>query len=62
MGHMYFNRTLEDWIGFRINDRTKYDLSISSGLAVLSIQAPVKEKKVTDMSEAVFFRRVQVNR
>ena len=29
-GSMYFNRTLEDWIGFKIDNRTKYDLSISS--------------------------------
>lgn len=62
MGHMYFNRTLEDWIQFKISDRTKYDLSISSGLAVLSIQAPHKEVKKANMSEAVFFRRVSVSR
>lgn len=37
-GKMYFNRTLEDWIGFKINDRTKYDLTISSGLALLAAQ------------------------
>ncbi len=33
MGKMYFNRTLEDWIGYQINNRTKFDLTISSGLA-----------------------------
>ena len=35
-GKMYFNRTLEDWIGFKIDKRTKYDLSISSGLAIMA--------------------------
>ena len=25
IGNMYFNRTLEDWIGYRIDKRTKFD-------------------------------------
>ena len=55
-GKMYFNRTLEDWIGFKINDRTKFDLTISSGLALLAAQ---KSKPVerTDFTEKKFFRR-----
>jgi hypothetical protein len=55
-GKMYFNRTLEDWIGFKINDRTKFDLTISSGLALLASQ---KSKPVerTDFTERQFFRR-----
>jgi hypothetical protein len=35
-GAMYFNRTLNDWARFNINDRTKYDASISSGLAIMA--------------------------
>jgi hypothetical protein len=35
-GNMYFNRTLNDWARFNINDRTKYDASISSGLAIMA--------------------------
>jgi hypothetical protein len=35
-GSMYFNRTLEDWAKFDINNRTKYDASISSGLAIMA--------------------------
>jgi hypothetical protein len=35
-GGMYFNRTLNDWARFNINDRTKYDASISSGLAIMA--------------------------
>ena len=35
-GNMYFNRTLNDWAGFDINKRTKFDASISSGLAIMA--------------------------
>ena len=35
-GTMYFNRTLNDWARFDINNRTKFDATISSGLAVMA--------------------------
>jgi hypothetical protein len=35
-GTMYFQKTLEDWARFNINNRTKHDASISSGLAVMA--------------------------
>lgn len=35
-GDMYFNRTLNDWANFDITKRTKYDASISSGLAIMA--------------------------
>ena len=54
MGRMYFNRTLEDWIGFKINDRTKYDLTISSGLALLASQKVEKKIKRTNFNEKTF--------
>tara|TARA_R110002020_G_scaffold193468_11_gene393842 strand:- start:3737 stop:5986 length:2250 start_codon:yes stop_codon:yes gene_type:complete len=38
MGSMYFTRTLEDWAKFDVNNRTKYDASISSGLAIMANQ------------------------
>ena len=38
MGTMPFVRTLEDWAKFDINNRTKYDASISSGLAIMACQ------------------------
>jgi len=38
MKSMYFNRTLEDWARFDINNRTQYDASISSGLAIMACQ------------------------
>ena len=50
MGTMYFTKTLEDWAKFDINNRTKYDAAISSGLAIMANQkhlytpAPQKSK------------------
>jgi hypothetical protein len=35
-GDMYFQRTLEDWSKFNINNRTTHDASISSGLALMA--------------------------
>jgi len=35
-GNMYFNNTLNDWARFDINKRTKFDATISSGLAVMA--------------------------
>jgi len=35
-GDMYFQRTLEDWSRFNINNRTTHDASISSGLAIMA--------------------------
>jgi len=35
-GTTYFQRTLEDWAKFNINNRTKHDASISSGLAIMA--------------------------
>jgi len=52
MGIMHFHRTLEDWAKFDISNRTKFDASISSGLAIMANQkhlyTPTKEKsKIT---------------
>ncbi len=35
-GDVYFNNTLNDWVKFDINKRTKYDAAISSGLAIMA--------------------------
>ena len=59
MGKMYFNETLEDWIGFKIDKRTKFDLTISSGLALLAAQKS-KEKPQKSFSEKQFFRKYNV--
>ena len=58
-GLMYFNKTLEDWIGFKIDDRTKFDLTISSGLALLAAQKS-KPKARVSFSEKKFFRKYNV--
>ena len=36
IGDVYFQRTLEDWAKFNINNRTSHDASISSGLAIMA--------------------------
>ena len=38
MGDCVFTRTLEDWAKFDISNRTKFDASISSGLAIMACQ------------------------
>tara|TARA_Y100001972_G_scaffold127938_1_gene186516 strand:+ start:16 stop:1236 length:1221 start_codon:yes stop_codon:yes gene_type:complete len=35
-GDMYFQETLSDWAKFNINNRTKHDASISSGLCIMA--------------------------
>jgi hypothetical protein len=35
-GDLYFNRLLNDWAKFDINKRTKFDATISSGLAIMA--------------------------
>lgn len=52
IGNMPFNRTLESWAKFNINDRTKYDASISSGLAIMANQKHLyqPEKKQSKIS------------
>lgn len=54
---MYFNRTLEDWINFRIDNRTQYDLTISAGLALLAAQRTKKKKVRTSFDNKTFFRK-----
>ena len=48
-GDMYFQRTLEDWAKFNINNRTSHDASISSGLALMACNkhryTPVNKRK-----------------
>jgi hypothetical protein len=57
VGSMYFNRTLEDWIAYKIDKRTKYDLTISSGLALLAAQKVEQQKVKSNFEEKQFFRR-----
>jgi len=47
-GNIYFNQTLNDWSKFDINNRTKFDATISSGLAIMAcnknLYRPTSEK------------------
>ena len=58
-GNMYFQKTLEDWAKFNINNRTKYDATISSGLAIMACNKnkyrPVAERKI--ISSNLGFKR-----
>mgnify|MGYP003146750979 FL=1 len=49
---MPFQKTLEDWARFDINNRTKFDATISSGLALMASQKHlyVPDKKVSKIS------------
>jgi len=53
-GNTYFQRTLEDWAKFNINNRTKHDASISSGLAMMACNknryTPVAKRTVSKVS------------
>lgn len=46
MGNMYFTKTLEDWARFDINNRTKHDASISSGLAIMATREYTFERQI----------------
>tara|TARA_R110002111_G_scaffold168231_1_gene234237 strand:- start:21 stop:548 length:528 start_codon:yes stop_codon:yes gene_type:complete len=59
-GKMYFERTLEDWVNFKIDDRTKYDLSISAGLALLAAQGHKPVETKSDFTKKQFFRKGQI--
>ena len=58
IGSMYFTRTLEDWARFNINNRTKFDASISSGLAIMACQKtlyqPLKKKSKIKLNFAKY--------
>ena len=53
-GDMYLQRTLEDWAKFNINNRTKHDASISSGLAIMACNknkyTPVAKRELKAIS------------
>jgi len=55
MGVMAFTRTLEDWARFDINNRTKHDASISSGLAIMANQKHLYLKAVQKSKISVKF-------
>ena len=52
IGNMAFTKTLQDWAKFDVNNRTKFDASISSGYAIMANQKHVyiPEKKESKIS------------
>ena len=52
MGKMYFMRTLKDWSNYNIFNRTKFDATVSSGLAIMANQRFISkpEKKRNKIS------------
>ena len=65
MGVMNFHRTLEDWAKFDINNRTKFDASISSGLAIMANQkhlyTPSKQKSKISINFARYNNTASVS-
>ncbi|MAO21485.1 MAG: hypothetical protein CMJ25_12105 [Phycisphaerae bacterium] len=57
MGSMYFTRTLMDWARFDINNRTKFDASISSGLAIMANQKHLYSPVVKESKISINFAR-----
>jgi hypothetical protein len=55
MGSMYFNRTLEDWAKFDISNRTLFDATISSGLAIMANQKHIYQPEVKQSKISVNF-------
>lgn len=57
IGSMLFNRTLMDWAKFDINNRTKFDASISSGLAIMANQKHLYMPEKKDSKIIINFAR-----
>ncbi len=57
IGSMPFNRTLQDWAKFDINNRTKHDASISSGLAIMACQKNLYQTEKTQSKISINFAR-----
>ena len=57
IGSMAFNRTLQDWARFDINNRTKHDASISSGLAIMACQKNLYQTEKTQSKISITFAR-----
>jgi hypothetical protein len=57
IGTMPFTRTLMDWARFDISDRTKFDASISSGLAIMANQKHLYMPEKKDSKISINFAR-----
>jgi hypothetical protein len=61
IGMMPFNRTLEDWANFDIEDRNKFDASISSGLAIMANQKHIYLPEKQQSKISITFARYSNN-
>jgi len=56
-GDMYFQKTLNEWSRFDINNRTKFDAAISSGLAIMAcnkdLYRPVAERQKSTLNISI---------
>ena len=51
MGNCFFDDLIKDWKEFNPQKRTKYDLSIASGLALLGTLKPVQESSIWSLDD-----------
>ena len=56
-GNMYFTRTLLDWANYDINNRTKFDATVSSGLALMANQKYVLKPQKNNIEINVNFAK-----
>ena len=56
-GTMYFNRTLLDWANYDIAKRTKFDATVSSGLAIMANQKYVTKPEIAAKEINITFAR-----
>ena len=57
MGYMPFNRTLMDWARFDISNRTRFDATISSGLAIMACQKHLYQPEKKESRIMINFAR-----
>lgn len=57
MGDMYFTKTIEEWAKFDINNRTKFDAAISSGLAIMANQRNLYTSAKKDSKISIKFAK-----
>ena len=50
VGNVFFERLLKDWLKFEVNNRTKYDATMASGITLLATQKRTMEKKKDSFS------------
>jgi len=60
-GSMYFSKTLQDWAGYDITNRTKFDATVSSGFAIMATRKYVIKASQTNKIINVNFAKYSNN-